>query len=83
MDATEKDEEGNILAHPKCIYTVIEDGRAVNGGKNIDQEVGNSIMKIAQENGYTLLGLTYINILLTTYENGLERVYLEIYTPIK
>ena len=83
VDDTEKDEEGNIIAHPKCIYTVIEDGRAVNGGKNIDQEVGNSIMKIAQDNGYTLLGLTYINILLTTYENGLERVYLEIYTPIK
>jgi hypothetical protein len=27
--------------------------------------------------------MTYINILLTTYVDGLERVFVEVYTPIK
>lgn len=75
--------EGEVHTHPKCIYTIIENGRWLNGGKNVDNEVGDSLRKIAIENGYELVGLTYINILLTTYEEGLERVFLEIYTPIK
>ncbi|WP_258171575.1 hypothetical protein [Paraclostridium sordellii] len=42
-----------------------------------------SLRKIAIENGYEPLGVVYVNILLTTYEEGLERVFLEIYAPIK
>lgn len=75
--------EGEILAYPRCIYTVVENGRWLNGGKNIDGEVGDSLKRIANEHGYELLGLAYINILLTTYQEGLERVFLEVYTPIK
>ncbi|OZI13384.1 MerR family transcriptional regulator [Bacillaceae bacterium SAS-127] len=75
--------EGEILSHPKCIYTVIEDGRWSTGGKNIDHNVEANLRKIAIEKGYELLGLVYINLLLTTYEDGLERVFLEIYAPIK
>ncbi|WP_227855732.1 hypothetical protein [Clostridioides sp. ES-S-0048-02] len=41
------------------------------------------LRKIATENGYELLGIVYVNILLTTYEEGLERIFLEIYAPIK
>lgn len=80
---TDKSSKGEVLAHPKCIYTVIENGRAVDGGKSIDHEVGESLLKVAQENGFELIGMTYINILLTTYEEGLERVFLEMYSPIK
>ena len=75
--------EGEILSHQKCIYTVIEDGRWSNGGKNIDQHVEANLRKFAIEKGYVLLGQVYINLLLTTYEGGLERVFLEIYAPIK
>lgn len=74
---------GEILAYPKCIYTVIENGRWSTGGENIDHHVEASLRKAAAEKGYELLGLVYINILLTTYEEGLERVFLEIYAPIK
>lgn len=74
---------GEVLSHPKCIYTMIEDGRFVNGEKSIDHEVGESLLKIAIENGYEFIGTAYINILLTTYEEGLERVFLEMYAPIK
>jgi DNA-binding transcriptional MerR regulator len=83
VEDTDEDLKGVILAHPKCLYTVIEDGRSVNGEKNIDHEVGESLFKIARENRYELLGIAYINILLTTYEKGLERVFLEMYAPIK
>lgn len=38
-------------------FTVIENGRAVNDGKNIDHEVGESLFKIAQENGISRYGL--------------------------
>lgn len=78
VEDCDKDIEGEILTHSKCIYMVIENNR-----KNIDNEVEESIRKIAKENRYELVGLSYINILLTTYEEGLERVFLEIYTPIK
>ena len=79
----DKEIEGEILSHPKCIYTVIENGRWSTGGKNIDHNVEANLRKVAIERGYELLGLVYINLLLTTYEDGLERVFLEIYAPIK
>ncbi|MFS0879712.1 MerR family transcriptional regulator [Bacillus sp. 7586-K] len=75
--------EGEILSHPKCLYTIVEDGRWSTGGKNTDHIVEASIRKVAKEKGYELLGLVYINLLLTTYEEGLERVFLEMYVPIR
>ncbi|WP_449622311.1 MerR family transcriptional regulator [Robertmurraya sp. Marseille-Q9965] len=83
VDEDDKLIEGEILFHPKCLYTVVENGRWSTGGKNTDDIVEASIRKVAKEEGYELLGLVYINILLTTYEDGLERVFLEIYVPIK
>ncbi|MDM5247966.1 MerR family transcriptional regulator [Lysinibacillus sp. G4S2] len=83
IEDVDKEIDGEILSHPKCIYTVIEDGRWSTGGKNIDHNVEASLRKVAIEKGYELLGLVYINLLLTTYENGLERAFLEIYAPIK
>ncbi len=83
VDDVHKEMEGEILAHPKCMYTVIENGRWSTGGKNTDHNVEASLRKAAMENGYELLGLVYINLLLTTYEDGLERVFLEMYAPIK
>ena len=75
--------ESEIVSHQKCMYTVIEDGRWSTGGNNIDQHVEANLRKFAKEKRYTLLGQVYINLLLTTYEDGLERVFLEIYAPIK
>ncbi|PFN03507.1 MerR family transcriptional regulator [Bacillus cereus] len=83
IEDSDKEIEGEILSHPKCIYTVIEDGRWSTGGKSIDHNVEASLRTVAIEKGYELLGLVYINLLLTTYEDGLERIFLEIYAPIK
>lgn len=83
MGDPEHNDNGGILYHPQCMYMVIENGRAVDGGESMDQEVGERLLKIARENGYELAGVTYINILLTIYVDGLERVFLEVYTPLK
>ncbi|CEK30526.1 MerR family transcriptional regulator [[Clostridium] sordellii] len=83
VEEFDKNIEGEVLAHPNCIYTIIEDGRYLTDGENIDNKVEASLRKIAIENGYELLGVVYVNILLTTYEEELERVFLEIYAPIK
>lgn len=80
---TDNTEENEVIAYPKCIYTVIENGRAVDDGKKIDREVGERLLEIAEDNGYELVGVAYINILLATYEEGLERVFVEMYSPIK
>lgn len=58
-----------------------EDGQP--GAKNTDDQVEATIRRVAKENGYKLLGLVYINLLLATYEGGLERIFLEMYVPIK
>ncbi|GIN72321.1 MerR family transcriptional regulator [Bacillus sp. J14TS2] len=81
--ASKAEREDEIIAHPKCLYTVIEDGRWATGGENIDENVGAGLRNEAMKNGYELLGVVYINLLLTTYEDELERVFLEIYAPIK
>lgn len=83
VEAVDKNIEGEVFAHQNCIYTIIEDGRWSTDGENIDNKVEASLRKIAIENGYEPLGVVYVNILLTTYEEGLERVFLEIYAPIK
>ena len=31
--------KGEVITHPKCIYTIIEDGRWLTGGENIDNKV--------------------------------------------
>lgn len=83
VEDADEEIKGEILSHPKCIYTIMEDGRWSTGGKNIDHNVEASIRNVAIEKGYDLSGQVYINLLLTTYEDGLERVFLEIYAPIK
>ncbi|WP_102026226.1 MerR family transcriptional regulator [Salirhabdus sp. Marseille-P4669] len=82
VEDTDDSLKGEVLAHPKCIYMVVENGRAVEGEKNIDNEIGERIVTIASQEGYELTGITYINILLTIYEDGFERVFLELYSPI-
>lgn len=82
IDDSNNNPQGEVLAHPKCLYTVIENGRAVGDGKSIEHEVGESLLKVATKNGHELVGIAYINILLTTYEDDLERVFVEMYVPI-
>ncbi len=83
IEDAEKSIKGEILTHPRCIYTIVEGGRWLNGEEDIDHKVEANLRKIGMETGYESVGLVYINILLTTYEEGLERIFMEIYIPIK
>ena len=83
LDPSEKVVEEEVWTHPRCLYTIIEDGRYATGGARIDGQVGDQLRGIAFENGYKLQGVTYVSTLMTAYKDGLERVFLEIYTPIE
>ncbi|WP_410496086.1 MerR family transcriptional regulator [Cellulosilyticum sp. ST5] len=86
VNAIEKAEvpvQGKILSHPKCIYTIVENGRWLNGENDVAEHVEAYLRKVGMENGYEPVGVVYVNILLTTYEEGVERIFLEIYAPIK
>ncbi len=83
LDPEEKNFEGEICAHPRCLYTIIEDGRYATGGERIDGQVGDKLRQIAFERGYKLQGVTYVSTLMTAYKDGLERVFLEMYTSIE
>lgn len=75
--------EGEILAHPKCVYTIAEEGRGTGSTEDITPSMQRFFAKVAEETHYESLGILYINILMTTYDKGLEKRYLEIYAPIK
>lgn len=83
IDDLKNGADRKIIYYSKCIYTIIEDGRWLNGEKNIDDKVEESLRKVACEKKCEPLGVVYVNTLLTTYKEGLERVFLEIYVPIK
>lgn len=72
-----------LINYDKCLYIIIEDGRCINGEKSIDVEIGEQLWTICHENHYEPLGIVYAGILLTTYEEGLEKQFLEIYAPIR
>lgn len=88
----EDDTEEEIISHDKCLYAVVESGRWIskemhadnpddNSG-NDDGKIGELIRSAAQKNNCTLLGRVYVSTVLTTYEDGLERIFYDIYTPI-
>lgn len=79
----DKQVTGEVIAYPKCLYTVLEDGRFATGGENLDRKVEKSIRSVGLEYGYEPLGIVYVSLLFATYEKGLERVFLEVYVPVK
>lgn len=72
-----------ILGHKKCVHTIIEDGRYATGGANIDGQVSKLLREFAAKEKVEFVGLAYVHMLLATYEDELERVFLEIYVPIR
>lgn len=72
-----------IISYPKCVYTVVEDGRYRVGERNIDQEMNDKIKEWIQQQGFEITGELIIGTLVVAYKNNLERTFLEIYIPIK
>lgn len=82
INEDDKETEREIISYPKCIYTVIDDKLKENG-EDLDKKMEKEFRNIAMKMGYKLLGVVYINMLISTYENGGNYFYLEIYAPVK
>ncbi len=83
INSTQLPTTQEVLEHPRCIYTIVEEGRGSKQGEDVSEMAEQYLRKIGREKGYEPLGVVYINVLLTTYREGLERTFLEIYAPIK
>ena len=68
-----------IITFPKCIYTVLE----ASGTDDMDAEIGGKIMNAAMEMKAELLGTFIVRNLIVTYEDRIDKIYSEIYVPIK
>ena len=77
--AQANDKKEEIIAFPKCIYTVTEAG----GNDDMDAEIGEQIMKAAIKMKAELLGTFMVRNLIVTYEDRIDKIYSEIYVPIK
>jgi len=67
-----------VIAHKKCLYTIVDSEITMNN----DNKISEIIRQASIENNCKLIGLSYVRIILTTYENGQERMFYDVYTPI-
>ncbi|WP_162551168.1 MerR family transcriptional regulator [Paenibacillus tepidiphilus] len=71
------------ISYPKCMYTVVEDGRHRSGNSDIKHTVFEAAINWGQERGYKPLGVAFINTRLVAYHEHQERVFLEIFIPVE
>lgn len=71
------------IRYSKCIYTIVEDGRTVSKEDDPKQIVFNGVQKWAKNQGLDLEGVAFAKVCLVTYLEDSERVFLEIFVPIK
>lgn len=79
----QKKKDRAYLEYPTCIYTIVEDGRYQNGDDDIKYKIFNSTFEWANERGFKLMGVAFVNTRLVTYLDNKERVFLEIFCPVK
>lgn len=83
IESDQKEHNKTYLEYPTCIYTIIEDGRYQNGEEDIKVEIFNSILNWATEQELDPEGVAFANTRLVSYLNNMERVFLEIFIPVK
>lgn len=71
------------LEYPKCIYTIVEDGRYQNGNDDIKHKAFESTLVWGDEQGLKPKGVAFANTRLITYLDNKERVFLEIFIPVE
>lgn len=82
INKREKNIKGEVISHEKCLYIVIED-KTTKNDEDMDNQIGELIIGTAMKMGVELVGVSYANMLVSSYEDGHSRMYLEIYTPMK
>ncbi|MBS4218310.1 MerR family transcriptional regulator [Bacillus sp. FJAT-49711] len=73
----------SYLHYSRCIYLIVEDGTDKNEDDDIKHEIFKSTLQWANEQGYKLKGVAFVNTRLITYLDHKERAFLEIYIPIE
>jgi DNA-binding transcriptional MerR regulator len=82
-ETRQKEKNKYYLEYSNCIYTIVEDGRYQNKGEDIKYKIFDSALKWAKEQGLTPIGVAFANTRLVTYLDNKERVFIEIYCPVK
>ncbi len=70
-----------FLQSKLCMYTIVEDSR--NTKEDAKITAFKTGLQWAGQHGYTLEGVVYISTRLFTYSKNQERVFLEVFVPIK
>ncbi|ASA25682.1 MerR family transcriptional regulator [Paenibacillus donghaensis] len=83
IESNEKEKNKVYLDYSTCIYIIVEDGRYQNGAEDIKYKAFSSGLKWAEEQGLELEGVVFANTRLITYLDNKERVFLEIFIPVK
>ncbi|WP_304942573.1 MerR family transcriptional regulator [Vallitalea guaymasensis] len=71
------------LDYPRCMYTVVEDGRYNNADDHIMSNMHSSSLEWAHVHGVKPIGIAFANTRLVTYHDNKERVFIEIFIPIE
>lgn len=79
----DKEKSGCYIKHPKCIYTVVEDGRVQNENDDITYNVFQSSLAWGNEQGLKPKGDAFVRTHLITYLDNKERAFLEVYVPVE
>lgn len=75
-------EDKSYIDYSTCIYTIVEDGRFLEGNEDPKITAFTATLNWATEQGLTLQGVAFAFTRLITYIDGKERIFLEIFVPV-
>lgn len=82
-EINQKEKDKYYLEYPNCIYTIVEDGRYQNGDDDVKEKAFKSTLVWANEQGLKPEGVAFANTRLITYLDNKERIFIEIFIPVK
>ncbi|AVK97765.1 MerR family transcriptional regulator [Lysinibacillus sphaericus] len=82
-ETKQSEKNRRYLQYSKCIYTIVEDGRYLNGKNDIKNKILESSIQWSNKQGLKINGVAFINTRLITYLDNKERAFLEVYIPIE
>lgn len=82
-EAKQKEKDRYYLEYPNCIYTIVEDGRYQNGEDDVKEKAFKDTLAWANEQGFKPEGVAFANTRLITYLDDKERIFIEIFIPVK